>query len=207
MNFIEFSEMLAQQQLKNTSAVDDYKQGILKPDVEDQILGLTNQGLKDITTRIKLYEDRAAINFVDGQNIYDMSGLTDFVKILSIYDEDELSYNVRTNAHITLPSPSSVRFSTKFMEEKTAVDVLFHAHHPEIDLSGDINLPVNLIEALALYVAGLYMSHMGGPEHTQKGDSYYGLYLTMLSTDEQKNTSGASEVVDEDARFADRGFC
>lgn len=206
MNFTDFTTRLAQQQLKNLSIVDDFKEGTLKPDAENIILNLTNQGLQDITTRIKLFEGRGSITFVAGQNIYDISGFSDYVKILTIFDEDELLYNPKTSAHITLPSPKTIRFSDKFMEDKTAVDALFHASHGVIGVTDDIELPPNLIEALALYVAGLYISHMGSPEHTQKGDSYYGLYLNMLSTDEQRNTSGASEVVDEDARFADRGF-
>lgn len=206
MNFTDFTIRLAQQQLKNLSIVDDFKEGTLKPDAEDAILNLANQGLQDITTRIKMFEGRGSITFVAGQNIYDISGFANYVKILTIFDEDELIYNPKTSAHITLPSPKTIRFSDKFMEDKTAVDVLYHASHAEITLTDDIDLPPNLIEALALYVAGLYISHMGSPEHTQKGDSYYGLYLNMLSTDEERNTSGASEVVDEDARFADRGF-
>ena len=206
MNFTDFTIRLAQQQLKNLSIVDDFKEGTLKPDAEDSILNLTNQGLLDITTRLKLMEGRATITFVEGQNMYDLGSIVDFVKPLMLYDEEELSYTVKSNAHITMPNQKTIRFSDKFMEDKTSVDMLFHASHPVIGLMDDIQLSSNLIEALALYVAGLYISHMGSPEHTQKGDSYYGLYLNMLSTDEQRNTSGVSEVVDEDARFADRGF-
>jgi len=63
-----------------------------------------------------------------------------------------------------------------------------------------------MYEALVLYVAGLYLSHMGGEEHTAKGDSYYGLYLKMMGDDEINNSSGTSELLDEDTRFSDRGF-
>ena len=69
-----------------------------------------------------------------------------------------------------------------------------------------MDLPSHLYEALVLYVSGLYLSHMGGEEHTAKGDSYYGLYLKMLSDDTIENSSGTSELVDEDTRFQDRGF-
>ncbi|ANJ20735.1 virion structural protein, partial [Roseobacter phage RD-1410W1-01] len=201
MLFEDFTAKLARQQLKATNAVDSSKEGLILCEFEDQILDITNQGLTDISTRMKLFEGRDVITFVDGQNVYDLSGLTDFVKPLEFYDENECKYQPRSNAHITLPSPTTVRFSTKFMEDKTAVDVLFHASHPEISITDEILLPKHLIEALALYVSGLYLSHMAGPEHTQKGDSYYGLYLNMLTTDEVRNTSGTSEVVDEDTRF------
>lgn len=206
MLFEDFTAKLARQQLKATNAVDSSKEGLILPEFEEQILDITNQGLVDITTRMKLFEGRDVLTFVEGQNVYDLSTFENFVKPLEIYDEDECKYQPRTSAHITLPSPSTIRFSTKFMEDKTAVDVLFHAHHPEISITDEMQLPIHLYEALALYVSGLYLSHMAGPEHTAKGDSYYGLYLNMLSTDEVKNTSGTSEVVDEDTRFSDRGF-
>ncbi len=111
MNFTDFTIRLAQQQLKNLSIVDDFKEGTLKPDAEDSILNLTNQGLLDITTRLKLFEGRASITFVEGQNIYDLSGLTSFVKPLQLFDADELSYTVKSNAHITMPSQKTIRFS------------------------------------------------------------------------------------------------
>ena len=93
------------------------------------------------------------------------------------------------------------------MEEYApAVDLKFQTKHPVIDLNGMMQLPHHLYESLALYVAGLYLSHMGGEEHTAKGDSYYGLYLKMMGDDVIENKSQTSEVLDEDTRFQDRGF-
>lgn len=206
MLYEDFTKRLAHQQLKATNAVDSSQDGLIHPDFEDQILNLTNQGIVDITTRMKLFEDRGVITFVDGQNIYDLTVFENLVKPLEFYDENENVYQPRTSVHITLPSPETVRFSSKFMEDKTAVDVLYHATHPEITIDEEIKLPKHLYEALALYVSGLYLSHMAGPEHTAKGDTYYGLYLKMMNDDVMENKSGTSEVVDEDTRFADRGF-
>lgn len=206
MLFEDFTSRLAHQQLKATNAVDSSKEGLILPEFEEQILDLTNQGITDITSKMKLFEGREVITFVADQHIYDCSAWENFVKILEIYDEDEVAFQPRTNAHITLPSTNTVRFSTQFMEDRTAVDVLYHATHPEISIGDTINLPKHLLEALALYVSGLYLSQMGGEEHSKKGDSYYGLYLSKLNEDESKNLSGTSEVVDEDTRFADRGF-
>lgn len=221
MLFTDFTTKLALGQLKNTAAVDDQDLGELNPGHEDQILELTNQGLTDISTRLKLFENTYALSFVPGQNTYPLNEtfnpvFTDFVRLLSVHGvykgmdvipENEKSFIPKTNSQITMPSPHSVRFTDKFMNEYgPAVDLKFQTCHPQINVSDAMELPYHLYEALALYVSGLYLSHMGGEEHTAKGDSYYGLYLRMMGEDVQENKSQTSEVVDEDSRFQDRGF-
>ena len=79
-------------------------------------------------------------------------------------------------------------------------------HGNFIALGDSIDIPDHLYEALVLYVSGLYLSHMGGEQHTAKGDNYYGLYLKMMGEDEINNSSGTSETTDDDTRFQDRGF-
>lgn len=221
MLFTEFTTKLAHGQLKNTAAIDDQDLGELNPGHEDQILELTNQGLIDISTRMKLFEGTVALPFVAGQNIYALTAatnplLTNYVRLLSVHGvpkgeevkpENEKMFVPKTNNQITMPSPYSVRFTDRFMTDYgPAVDLKFQEHHPAIGLSESMNLPIHLYEALALYVSGLYLSHMGGEEHTAKGDSYYGLYLKMMGDDVMENKSQTSEVVDEDTRFQDRGF-
>jgi len=126
---------------------------------------------------------------------------------LELVSEDGRHHIPKTNGLITMPNQTTLRFTTKFMEQfGPAVDVHVQTHHAEISTSDSINLPTHLHEALVLYVSGLYLSHMGGEEHTAKGDTYYGLYLQMLGVDDMNNTSGTSEVHDEDVRFQDRGF-
>lgn len=221
VTFEEFITKLAYGQLKNTALVDDAGVGAINPGHEDQILELTNQGLIDIFTKKKLLEGQAVLTFVDGQNIYtlDTSEGADYegmVRVLQI-DAVKTGYDViesnkktfvpKSNKHITQPSSETLRFSDSF---KTAygpsVDVLFQKRHPVIELGDSIDIPAHMYEALVLYVSGLYLSHMGGDQHTAKGDSYYGLYLKMMGDDEINNSSGTSEVVDEDTRFSDRGF-
>ena len=221
MLFTDFTRKLAYGQLKNTAAVDDQDMGELNPGHEDQVLELTNQGLIDISTRMKLFESTYALSFVPGQNIYNLVEGTDpvfvgYVRTLSVHGvykdldvipENEKTFIPKTNNQITMPSPNTIRFTDAFMSDYTpAVDIKFQTTHPEIGLTDEMNLPPHLYEALALYVSGLYLSHMGGEEHTAKGDSYYGLYLKMMGEDVLENRSQTSEVVDEDTRFQDRGF-
>jgi len=208
MNFETFLNKLAYGQLKNTSATDDAQDGFITPKYESQLLDLTNQGLIDITSRKKLYEGRGVIEFVANQNIYSMTGFDDFVKVMSVVTEDERKHTPKSNAHITIPDPSSLRFTDRFIEMAgTGVDVIYQMTHPAVELTtGDITLPKHLIESLLLYVSGLYLSHMGGADHKAQGDSYYGLYLKQMTDDTMTNASGVSEVVDEDTRFYDRGF-
>lgn len=221
MDFTDFTRKLAYGQLKNTAAIDDADLGILNSGHEDQILDLTNQGLIDITTRMKLLESTTVLTFTTGQNIYNIvTGLSEqhpnYVRLLSVhgvpagYDvvpENERVFIPKSNNQITMPSWDTVRFTDKFMiEYGPAVDLKYQMKHPLIDATGTMNLPPHLYEALVLYVAGLYLSHMGGEQHTAKGDSYYGLYLRMMGEDVTENKSQTSEVVDEDTRFQDRGF-
>lgn len=221
MLFTDFMKKLAYGQLKNTAAVNDQDLGVIDPNHQDQILELTNQGLIDISTRMKLFESTFALSFVSGQNIYPLNtafdvSFTDYVRLLSVHGvykdldvipENEKTFIPKTNSQITMPSPHSVRFTDQFMEEYApAVDLKFQTKHPAILVDDTMELPHHLYEALALYVSGLYLSHMGGEEHTAKGDSYYGLYLKMMGDDVIENKSQTSEVLDEDTRFQDRGF-
>ena len=221
VTFEEFTTKLAHGQLKNTALVDDADTGEINPGHEDQLLELTNQGLVDIFTKKKLLESRAILTLTAGQNIYtlDQSPAADFenmIRVLQIeavlngYELEEKNKRVfvpKSNKHVTLPSSSTIRFSTYFLENyQHSVDVVFQAKHPVIGLTDSIDIPAHMYEALVLYVSGLYLSHMGGEQHTAKGDSYYGLYLKMMADDETNNSCGTSEVVDEDTRFQDRGF-
>ena len=221
MLFTDFTRKLALGQLKNTAVVDDQDLGEINPGHEDQLLELTNQGLIDISTRMKLFESTYALTFVANQNIYLLdtsidAAFTDYVRLLSVhgvpagYDvipENEKTFIPKSHSQITMPAFNKIRFTDKFMEDYApAVDLKFQTKHPEIGLDGTMELPIHLYEALALYVAGLYLSHMGGEQHTAKGDSYYGLYLRMIGEDVVENKSQTSEVVDEDTRFQDRGF-
>lgn len=210
--FEDFTAKLAKGQLKNTAAVDDSQAGLIVPEYEAQILELTNQGLVDITSKKKLQEGIVALTFVANQNIYPLDTseggeYENLVRVLEIVTSDGRRHVPKTSPMITMVNKETIRFSDEFIEYYgPAVDVHFQTHHDEIDVMGEIDIPKHLHEALVLYVAGLYLSHMGGEEHTAKGDSYYGLYLQMLGVDEIENLSGTSEVNDEDVRFADRGF-
>lgn len=213
LSFEDFLTKLARGQLKNTAATDDQQDGIIAPKYEEQLLELTNQGLTDITTKKKLFENFATLTFVDGQNLYILptdagEDYENMVRVLEVATADGRKHTPKSNANILMPSPESLRFSTQFMKTYPGgVEVRFQISHPEVEsVTGEINLPKHLFEALVLYVAGLYLSHMGGEENTAKGDSYYGLYLRMLNDDTIDNASGTSELVDEDTRFQDRGF-
>lgn len=212
LTFQEFLMRLARGQLKNTSATDDAQDGIIMPKYEEQLLSLTNQGLADIFTRKKLREGASVLTFIPGTNEYslatgvgeDFEGL---VNVLEVINSKDRSFTPKTTGHIRMSDQETIRFSDQFMLDNTpSVEVRFQKLHPVIDLEGSISMPSHLFEALLLYVSGLYLSHMGGEEHTAKGDSYYGLYIRLIMDDMVENRSGTSEVTDDDTRFADRGF-
>ena len=220
LTFTDFLKRLAHSQLKNTSAVDDSQQGEILPEYYETILSLTNQGLEDLSVKLPLFYGLVDLTFVEGQNVYPLTAGAsylddsvletfsdeDFIKVSEIQDEDGDIHTPKTNGHILCPNPTTLRFTTDMMEELGAkVRIKYQKKHPELEEAGVILLPAHLYTPLQLFVASLYISHMGSPEHTQKGDAYFATYLRYLSTDEEKNTSSTSEV-QEDTRFDDRGF-
>lgn len=213
LNFCDFMDRLAQGQLRNVASTDKSQSGVIKPEYHEHILKLTNQGLVDLTTKKKIFEEVATLTFVDGQNVYalDVTDTGDFfnlVSVLEIVTSDERRHTPKNSVHIMQPNPETLRFSDHFMEyHKPSVDVRFQVTHPELpDIDSDMNLPNHLYEVLALYVSGLYLAHKGGEEHKARGDSYYGLYLQKCNDDTMNNSSNTSELTDEDTRFSDRGF-
>lgn len=224
ITFQDFMVRLAQGQLKNTSAVDDKNAGHICPEYEDMILNLTNQGLDDLSTRFPLFTRQVDLVFVEDQYLYplvwsDLDGhyldvsLTgdafvdeDFVKVLDIWDKSGNRHPHDTNGHIMTPTFNSLRFTKAKMKELgKKVRIRYQAKHTEIVDDGTIDLPPNLVTALQLFVASLFISHMNGQEHSGKGDSYFAAYLRHIKEDEDKNNSSTSEV-DSDTRFTDRGF-
>ena len=177
------------------------------------MLKLTNQGLVDLTTKKKIFEGMATLDFVDGQNVYvldvtDGADYDNLVKVLEVVTSDERRHTPKNSVHIMQPNPETLRFSDSFMEcHKPSVDVLFQTHHPElVDTDADMNLPNHLYEVLELCAADLYLAHKGGEKHKARGDSFYGLYLQKCNDDTINNSSSTSELTDEDTRFYDRGF-
>lgn len=222
ITFEAFMARLAHGQLKNTAAVDDKNMGMICPEYVPTILSLTNQGLDDLSTRFSLYKSQVDLTFVPGQNIYPLteinlgSTLTDsvaepfldskFVKILDIFSEDSNRHSVNTNGHILMPSFNTLRFTAAKMEELgEKVRIRYQQKHVGITELDSIDIAPNLETALQLFVASLYISHMGGADHSAKGDSYFAAYLRHIGEDEARDLSSTSEV-ETNTKFEQRGF-
>lgn len=223
ISFLEFTERLALGQLKNTSAVDEkISRKEIVPEYIDTVLSLTNSGLSDLSTRLPLVSRQIDLVFQPGKTMYslDESGVgdylddsetqeflpEDFVRVLDIWDSNGDAHSHDTNGHIMTPSYNTLRFTNAKMSDLgPKVRIRYQTKHAGIDEDANIDLPPNLITGLQLYVASLYISHMGGEEHSAKGDQYFAAYLRHIGEDEARNLSQTSEV-HEDTRFADRGF-
>ena len=226
VSFLDFAGRLARGQLKNTSAVEDTNLGEISPDYIDTILDHTNQGLIDISTRMPLIKKNIDLVFVADQNIYtladgagyldDSDSLAepfvedDFIKVLDIFDANGLRHTTNTDGHIMQPTYKTLRFTTAKITEltrdgATKVRIRWQSKHAEIVEADDIDIPPNLVIALQLFVASLYISSMNGKEHSAQGDRYLGTYLGMMGEDVARDLSSTSEV-DVDTRFEDRGF-
>lgn len=230
ITFNAFSQRLANGQLKNTSAVDGENLGVICPEYYGMILSLTNQGLVDLSTRFPLFKSHVDLSFVPGQNIYPLTEVNigtsltasaeepftddEFVKILDVFDAQGGRHTTNTNGHILSPSFNTLRFTeakiTEFTDiaspDPARVRIRYQKKHPTLLSAGSINLPPNLETALQLFVASLYISHMGGPEHSAKGDSYYAAYLRHIGEDESKDLSATSEIQEDSNKFSERGF-
>lgn len=220
LTFKDFTKRLARAQLKNTSAVADQQDGEIHPDSEAQILELVNEGLEDLTMRMPILKNLITLNLDQSKNVYLMDesetaidgtfllpfNNNQFVGVLQITDSDGRDYQPKTSGQIMCPSHKTLRFSDEMlMKLGTSVTVEYQMKHPPIGEDDNIEIPPNLYNALQLFVASLYYSHMGSPEHTKKGDAYFATYLRHLNTDQTDNISQTSEVL-EDTRFEDRGF-
>jgi hypothetical protein len=212
--FEQIKNELAYQHLKNLSITDNQDLGVLDSAHNDQILSLLNQGIQDICTKVKLFEGIGVLSLLPNQNIYELDDIhfPEFIKVLSIHairqnDQTEVISFPKTNSHITMPSYSSIRFSNIFLDTyESDLDIHYQKSHPIVTASSpEVSLPRTYHEALLLYIASLYISHMGG-EVGQEGDKFYGMYLKLLNDDIMENKSGTSELTDEDIRFIERGF-
>jgi hypothetical protein len=229
LSFENFTQKLANSQLKNTSAVDESNLGIICPEYYPTLLSLTNQGLTDLTSKFPLFKGQVDLSFVSGQNIYPITEvnlgttLTDstqepflddtYIRVLDVFDSTGVRHSINTNGHILAPSFNTLRFTDSKISEFTVssspdpakVRIRYQKKHAIIGENDYINIPPNLETALQLFVASLYLSHMGGPEHSAKGDSYYATYLRHIGEDESKDLSLTSEV-EENTKFENRGF-
>lgn len=227
--FEVFSQRLANGQLKNTSAVDESNLGVICPEYENTVLSLTNQGLIDLSNRFPLFKGQVDLTFVSGQNIYPLVEanvgvfLTDsaeepftddgFIRVLDVFDAQGDRHTINTNGHLMMPSYNTLRVTeakiTEFTDtafpDPARIRIRYQKKHEEVTVNSEIHLPPNLEIALQLYVAALYISHMGGPEHSAKGDSYYAAYLRHIGENESKDLSSTSEV-EESNKFQERGF-
>lgn len=216
----QFMNDLAYGQLKNTSAIDDSDTGEINPAHEDQFLSLMNKGLIDITTKKKIFTATEVVTFITGTNAYTLNDpvaeslMVNVLEIqavktgLEVIDRNKEVFTTKTKKYITMSGINTIEFTDTFMENYgPSVDVVKHMVHPTVTAAApNISLPPNMFELLELYVAGLYLTHMGTEDSKRQGDAYYGLYLKMMTDDEITNSSNTSEVTDEDTRFSDRGF-
>lgn len=222
ISFTQFSERLARGELKNTSAVENTNLGEICPEYINSILSLTNEGLKSLSTKFPLVKKTVDLVFQPDTYVYPLVDagvatyldvtLTEpfdeetFVQVLNVWDADGVNHPHDSQGHIMTPTFNSLRFTkAKMTSLGEKVRVQYQARYPDITESDLILVPPNLETALQLFVASQYFSHMNGPEHTAKGDSYYAAYLRHIGEDESKNLSSTSEIM-EDNRFQDRGF-
>jgi hypothetical protein len=222
LTFEDLASRLAHGQLKNTAAVEDENLGYICPEFIPTILSLANQGLVDLATRFPLFKSQVDLTFSPGRNVYPLKEselvtyLSDtpeepfqdvrFIRILDLFDETGARHTVNTNGHILTPSFNTLRITTAKQEELGAkIRIRYQQKATELTELGSVDLPPNLETALQLFVASLFISHMGSPEHSAKGDAYYGVYLRHVGEDEAKDLSSTSEV-DENSKFHERGF-
>jgi hypothetical protein len=228
ITFSELQKRLALGQLKNTSAVDEDNLGVIDVKYDETILSIVNQGLVDISSRIPINKSQVVLSFIDNQNMYSITELglnnylTDtvdepfiddrFIKVLDIFDENGNRHSINTNGHIMQPSFNTLRFTNSKIEELSTIGttsgkitIRYQQKHPTISYNDNIDLPPDLETALQLFVASLFISHIGSEVHSAKGDSYFATYLRYLGENENRDLSATSEI-EKITKFQERGF-
>jgi len=156
-----------------------------------------------------------------------------FIRFLEIIDAEGKKHFTDTNGHIMTPEFNTLRFtSAKIRELGPKIRIKYQARHPwvtsnvidymqqgnsevgqqvfspgfaPISTQNFIKLPPNMLTALQIYVASLYLSHIGGEESSRQGERYFATYLRYLGFDEEKDLSSTSETMHDD-KLSDRGF-
>ena len=231
VTFEDFMERLARGPLKNTAAVEKTNLGEIVPEYWDTIRALTNEGLREISTKKMVTTGRVRVTWVDSQSDYvlkeDNIGVylsdysetgeqqfTDdlFVRVTNVWaimddDVDDVRVVMDSGQGISTPSFNRLRISSDFRTfYEDGIRVQYQARHPVLtSVASEIDLPPNLEYALQLFVASQYISQMNGAEHTKRGEEYRAKYLSEMGEDEAKNLSSTS-IIDADVRFQDRGF-
>lgn len=227
----DFMERLARGPLKNMAAVEQTNLGEILPEYYDTIRVLINEGLREISTKKMVTSGRVKVTWVENQTDYilresnlgvfledyaeteEQAFVDDlFVRIYEIYTLDENGEDLArilpdSGQGISTPSFNRIRTTNSFRTMyEHGVRIQYQARHLAlVELTDEITLPPSLEYPLQLFVASQYIAHMGGPEHSKKGDEYRAKYLQEMGEDEAKNLSTTSEV-DFDCRFNDRGF-
>lgn len=217
--FTQFADGLASGPLKNSSAIDTVT-GSLKPTIVEEILGYTNEGLLDLTTRQTLIMKTIDLVFQENQSMYpldasavgtylledDTEPFGDFLRVVNVFDSEGCHHSTDTNGHIVTPVYDTLRFTDAKMEEfGEKVRIRYQARHPVITQDDSIRIPPGLISSLEKFVASRYYVYMGGKDHRARGDALYGQYLTSIG-ETITNDLGATSEIDEDTRFYDKGF-
>jgi hypothetical protein len=192
---------------------------------------LTNEGLREISTKKMVTIGRVKVTWMDSQSDYVLKGsnvgsyLTNysetgeqlfnddlFVRVNNVWaimddEEEDIRIVIDSGQGISNPSFNRLRITSAFRTMYTdGIRVEYQARHAALaSISDEINLPPNLEYALQLFVASQYISQMSGPEHSKRGEEYRAKYLQEMGEDEAKNLSTTS-IIDTDVRLQDRGF-
>lgn len=102
LTLADFMERLARGPLKNTAAVEKTNLGEIQPEYHDTIRILTNEGLREITTKKPVFTGRVRVNWMDGQSDYVLKEQNVGLYLQNFNQEEELQFTddlfVRVNS-------------------------------------------------------------------------------------------------------------
>jgi len=204
------------QQVINLAANGELKQLAVAKDVTsniETILGYINLGMIELYKRIPLKVNEYLITVVPGQSIYDMPAdymwivaaygevgkdTTKAVNILPINNEDDVrSVNTISWNKVQIPDTEVNGYVSIIYQPSPTIIT-------ESDLENEIDLPVQLVEALLHYIG--YRGHAAvNGEIQAENSTHYTRFEKSIALAEQRGMF-SSDNTDMDNRITSKGF-
>ena len=209
--------------------------GTVNPAAHGRLISLTNDALKDIFTRLPLYERECIVKTLDWKNLYylrpehamldstpnvlkyiidtPVNKFTgDLVKILAVRNEigEELPMNDADQwASVFTPQYDCVQFNHPGFSQ--IFDVTYQALHPKLATSGedllnqDLLIPTSVENLLRVKVAYCIFAGMSGQEQSIKAQALEMQYERLYNQIDERNLLGGS-ALGTNVKLERRGF-
>lgn len=213
VTYANFIRGLVTGPLSNTASVES---SALLPSFTPAILGYINAGLTDLHVKRVLRMSSYDLTFVDGVDIYSLSGLDNLLSLLKLTDSNgDRTYIPGVSQGITVENGNDLVFAPGVIDTikevsadlapVTGMTLHYQSRPDEVTEGDDISLPHSLVHALTMYVGSQYHFNIGNSESMVRGERYAASYQSYVDTSRQYNGVTVDDVIAA-TKFSNRGF-